>query len=216
MVKEFKKELTKLSGVDFFNPKYRDLFKRYFPDDNNDSDVNDIEKERLKDVIGEENMEEVKVPGVVETPEEGSRETSNDDKEIQEEALPKEEQPETVETLEELTEPDALDEGNESQPEQAVDTAQNNHELLETRIELELMKAGIREDRVEAAKKLFLQDIHTIDDLAKVKDLINQFPEWKKNDKVEAKPFGMPIGNFGDGLTEEEKRLKAMGIDPRA
>ena len=26
---EFKKELSRLSGVDFFNPKFRDVFKKF-------------------------------------------------------------------------------------------------------------------------------------------------------------------------------------------
>ena len=37
-VKELKRELSKLSGLDFFNPKYRDVFKKYFPDETGDED----------------------------------------------------------------------------------------------------------------------------------------------------------------------------------
>ena len=39
---ELKRELSKLSGVDFFNPKYRELFKKAFPEDK------DAEEEKLK------------------------------------------------------------------------------------------------------------------------------------------------------------------------
>ena len=30
---ELKRELSKLAGIDFFNPKYRDVFKKYLPDE---------------------------------------------------------------------------------------------------------------------------------------------------------------------------------------
>ena len=32
-ISELKRELSKLAGIDFFNPKYRDVFKKYFPDE---------------------------------------------------------------------------------------------------------------------------------------------------------------------------------------
>jgi len=92
----------------------------------------------------------------------------------------------------------------------------SNTELLEVRLELELIKAGIRPDRLASAKKLFMQEIHSIDDLAKVPDLVAQYPEWKKQDGEEAKPFGMSLDDNGDGLTAEERRLREMGIDPKA
>jgi len=87
---------------------------------------------------------------------------------------------------------------------------------LEVRLELELIKAGIRPDRLASAKKLFMQEIHSIDDLAKVPDLVAQYPEWKKQEGEEAKPFGMSLDDNGDGLTAEERRLREMGIDPKA
>lgn len=50
-INEFKRELSKVSGIDFFNPKYRELFKKYFPADK------DAEEERLKDMGGADEEE---------------------------------------------------------------------------------------------------------------------------------------------------------------
>ena len=71
MIIELKKELSKLSGVDFFNPKYRDVFKKYFPNDESTDAENTNEEERLKEVIGEDSYEELT--------EETSNETENFD-----------------------------------------------------------------------------------------------------------------------------------------
>ena len=46
-------------------------------------------------------------------------------------------------------------------------------------------------------------------------EMIKQYPEWLHREKTVAKPIGMTMDNLGDGLTEEEKKLKQMGIDPR-
>ena len=48
---ELKRELSKLSGIDFFNPKFRDVFKKYFPDDK------DAEEEKLEQMGIEEETE---------------------------------------------------------------------------------------------------------------------------------------------------------------
>ena len=239
MVKELKKELSKLSGIDFFNPKYRDVFKKYFPNDTTENDVNDNEEDRLKEVLGEEN-EETKTPDT----QENSTDTVEENAEDKKEETPSDEQGEETDKADaDPTEEDAEDKGEDNAPEtENVDSSeqtetnaeesldnsttdapettiseQNNtsNELLEMKVELALVRAGIREDRLDAAKKLFMADIHSIEDLSKLKDLVQQYPEWLKQTRLEAQPFGMPLGDNGDGLTEEEKRLKAMGIDPR-
>ena len=239
MVKELKKELSKLSGIDFFNPKYRDVFKKYFPNDTTENDVNDNEEDRLKEVLGEEN-EETKTPDT----QENSTDTVEENAEDKKEETPSDEQGEETDKADaDPTEEDAEDKGEDNAPEtENVDSSeqtetnaeesldnsttdapettiseQNNasNELLEMKVELALVRAGIREDRLDAAKKLFMADIHSIEDLSKLKDLVQQYPEWIKQTRQEAQPFGMPLGDNGDGLTEEEKRLKAMGIDPR-
>lgn len=240
-VKELKKELSKLSGIDFFNPKYRDVFKKYFPNDTTENDVNDNEEDRLKEVLGEE-KEETKIPDTQENST-GEVEEKADDKK---EDAPSDEQGEetdkadtdpTEEKVENNDAEDTSDTENNEGSEQTETVAEENqdvsttdapnptnseqnnntsNELLEMKVELALVRAGVREDRLDAAKKLFMADIHSIEDLSKLKDLVQQYPEWLKQTKQEAQPFGMPLGDNGDGLTEEEKRLKAMGIDPRS
>lgn len=259
MVKELKKELSKLSGVDFFNPKYRDVFKKYFPNDTTESDVNDNEEDRLKEVLGEETEE---TPKAVETQEnaEGNKEentsedndeTSTDENKEEDKSDNSDEEPskdngddadtqdatdtepnaddnDSTDTTDSSqgTETTAEDDNQDTSSTETTDTLpttednagvdNTSKELLETKVELQLVKANVREDRLESAKKLFMQEIHSLEDLDKLKDLIKQYPEWLKQNKPEVKPFGMPLEDNGDGLTEEEKRLKAMGIDPKS
>ena len=256
MVKELKKELSKLSGVDFFNPKYRDVFKKYFPNDTTESDVNDNEEDRLKEVLGEDVEETTKTSDTQENTADNNGENASEDKDGTSTEETKEgdesdnsdaktseddgEESDAQDTTDTEPNADAGDstetdttesseqtettEGEDTQdtsstvPTTEENTATDNtsQELLETKVELQLVKANVREDRLEAAKKLFMQEIHSLEDLDKLKDLIKQYPEWLKQNKPEAKPFGMPMGDNGDGLTEEEKRLKAMGIDPKS
>ena len=50
---ELKKELSKLTGIDMFNPRFREVFKKYFPEDK------DAEEERLEDLELNEESEEI-------------------------------------------------------------------------------------------------------------------------------------------------------------
>lgn len=225
MIKEFKKELSKLAGIDFFNPKFRDVFKRYFPDDADKEEETTAEEERLKEVVGDEQVEDIEK----ELASESSNETVEEEntEEIQnagEEVKTEENVDETVsdeESVEdkENTESDgdnSTDESLDAEPVSEGEPKQEpNQELVDTKVELELVKAGVREDRLEPAKRLILSEIHGLEDLDKVKEMIKQFPEWIKESAINTKPFGMPVGEGGGDLTEEEKRLKAMGIDPR-
>lgn len=225
MIKEFKKELSKLAGIDFFNPKFRDVFKRYFPDDADKEEETTAEEERLKEVVGDEQVEDIEK----ELASESSNETVEEEntEKIQnagEEVKTEENVDETVsdeESVEdkENTESDgdnSTDESLDAEPVSEGEPKQEpNQELVDTKVELELVKAGVREDRLEPAKRLILSEIHGLEDLDKVKEMIKQFPEWIKESAINTKPFGMPVGEGGGDLTEEEKRLKAMGIDPR-
>lgn len=225
MIKEFKKELSKLSGVDFFNPKFRDVFKRYFPDDVDKEEETTAEEERLKEVVGDEQVEDIEK----ELDSENSNETTEEEKteEIQnvdEEVKTEENVDETIQDEESVKDKlttesngDSLtDESLTTEPTPEIEPKQEpNQELVDTKVELELVKAGVREDRLEPAKRLILSEIHGLEDLDKVKEMIKQFPEWIKESAINTKPFGMPVGEGGGDLTEEEKRLKAMGIDPR-
>lgn len=225
MIKEFKKELSKLAGIDFFNPKFRDVFKRYFPDDADKEEETTAEEERLKEVVGDEQVKDIEKELASENSdgtaeEENTEEIQNVDEEVktgenatestQEEGV--EENKEKTDSQDETTTDESLDAEpvSEAEPKQ-----EPNQELVDTKVELELVKAGVREDRLEPAKRLILSEIHGLEDLDKVKEMIKQFPEWIKESAINTKPFGMPVGEGGGDLTEEEKRLKAMGIDPR-
>ena len=215
MIKEFKKELSKLSGVDFFNPKFRDVFKKYFPD--SDEDINTNEEDRLKEVIGEEvynnlqeeeNSQEV-VENVTEEPEEETSSNEEESLETENEEIVEENEPEEVKEDEDKTvEP-------EEEQNNSIENDSTKEELLETKVELELVKAGVREDRLEPAKRLFISEVKNLGDLDKLKELIKEYPEFLKSNKADTKPFGMPITDNSDVLTAEEKRLKAIGINPR-
>ena len=224
MIKEFKKELSRLAGIDFFNPKFRDVFKRYLPDDADREEETTAEEERLKEVVGDEQLqnleEEIAENSDAVVPEDSAEEIQSVDKEGKTE----EDVDETVQDEESVEDDDntesdgksSTDESLNAEPAPEVKPKQEaNQELVDTKVELELVKAGVREDRLEPAKRLILSEIHGLEDLDKVKAMIKQFPEWIKESAVNTKPFGMPVGEGGGDLTEEEKRLKAMGIDPR-
>lgn len=225
MIKEFKKELSKLAGIDFFNPKFRDVFKRYFPDDVDKEEETTAEEERLKEVVGNERVEDIEKELASENSdetaeEENTEEIQNADEEVEtEENIDEIVQDEESAEDKENTESDgdnSTDEGLDAEPVSEAEPKQEpNQELVDTKVELELVKAGVREDRLEPAKRLILSEIHGLEDLDKVKEMIKQFPEWIKESAINTKPFGMPVGEGGGDLTEEEKRLKAMGIDPR-
>lgn len=216
MIKEFKKELSKLSGVDFFNPKFRDVFKKYFPD--SDEDINTNEEDRLKEVIGEEaynnlqeeeNSQEV-VENITEEPEEETSSNEEESLEAENEEIVEEDEPQ-----EEVKEDEDKTVKPEEEQNNSIENDSTKEELLETKVELELVKAGVREDRLEPAKKLFISEVKNLGDLDKLKELIKEYPEFLKSNKADTKPFGMPITDNSDVLTAEEKRLKAIGINPR-
>lgn len=193
---EFKRELSKLSGVDFFNPKYRELFKKYFPSDK------EAEDERLKDMggAGEEEIAE----------KEQDVEKAEDEREIDKIEEEKADSPEKREEKAEEKREETHEIGKD------VDELKEDKmtdELLETKIENALLRNGVREEKLGAAMRLAKSEISSIDELGKVKEILAEFPEWVRGYK--AKGFGMDVDNGADNLTEEEKRLKAMGINPR-
>lgn len=198
MVKELKRELSRLSGVDFFNPKYREAFKKFFPDDADES------KEEAEDEAAETNAEEVK--GFEET--KGKIEESEQDAEISERESEGSEEEVAEQESEEDDEYDS-DDYEEKDDGHGIDPYA---ELLEARIENELLRGGVREDRLAHAMRLAKSEICCIEELHKVKDILNDFPEWVRAEKP--KGYGMEVDPH-DGLTAEERRLKEMGIDPK-
>ena len=198
MVKELKRELSRLSGVDFFNPKYREAFKKFFPDDA------DEVKEEAEDEAAETNAEEVK--GFEET--KGKIEENEQDAEVSERESDGNEEEGAEQESEEEEEYDS-DDSEEKSERHGIDPYA---ELLEARIENELLRGGVREDRLEHAMRLAKSEICCIEELHKVKDILNDFPEWVRAEKP--KGYGMEVDPH-DGLTAEERRLKEMGIDPK-
>lgn len=216
MVKELKKELSKLSGVDFFNPKYRDVFKKYFPDDAVESELNTDDAaldENIEISATDEVVEETKKDAPVMEVKEDKQADGVDEE--MEEVESKADEAEAKEPEIDSGNVEEDEAGDDSTEEQKPNSEDASKELFETKVELELVKAGVREDRLEAAKRLFMSEITSLDETGKVKDMVKQYPEWIKA-KPQAKPFGMPLTDDGDGLTAEERRLKEMGIDPRA
>lgn len=198
MVKELKRELSRLSGVDFFNPKYREAFKKFFPDDADEA------KEEAEDEAAETNAEEVK--GFEET--KGKIEENEQDAEVSERESDGNEEEDVEQESEEEDEYDS-DDSEEKSERHGIDPYA---ELLEARIENELLRGGVREDRLEHAMRLAKSEICCIEELHKVKDILNDFPELVRAEKP--KGYGMEVDPH-DGLTAEERRLKEMGIDPK-
>ena len=215
---ELKRELSRLSGVDFFNPKYRDVFKKYFPEEK------DAEEERAEELLDETKgvePEEEKVDEVAEVKEDAEKE---DKAEEIEEDIEKAEDEREIDKIEEdkADNDEKKDEKAEEVEEESeeigekVDEEKTDYEdeLFDTKLELALVRSGVRDDKLETAKD-YLKYRLDGRDLEKVGEILKDFPEWTKKDRNEPKGFGMAVDEVGDGLTEEEKRLKRMGIDPR-
>lgn len=223
MISELKRELSRLSGIDFFNPKFRDVFKKYLPEEK------DAEEERAEEVLEEKGIEPEEINEPVaeseEKAEEVKEEAEKDDKaeEIEEDIEKAEDEREIDKIEEEKADSDEkkdekAEEVNEESEEigKKVDEEKADYEdeLFDTRLELALVRNNVRDDKLETAKDYLKYKLNDRD-LAKVVDILKEFPEWTKKDKNEPKAFGMSVDESGDGLTEEEKHLKALGIDPK-
>lgn len=202
---EFKRELSKLLGVDLFNPKFRDIFNKYFPAESK------AENDKLKELgIEEEQKEDVAVEKEAEVVTEAEEEVEKEPEasEPAEDEADKEPEPEAEKPAEE--ENPAGEEEEAAEPEvPAVDNAAK--ELLDAKIELAVIKSGVRADRVDTAKRLLRNEVQSIDDLSKIDDILKGVPEWFES-KGKPKAFGMAVDERGDGLTEEERQLKLRGI----
>ena len=211
-INELRRELSRLTGIDMFNPKFRDVFKKYFPNDE------DAEEKRLQEVgiespkpeIIEPKEEEVKEPEQVEAKEEDI-EKAEDEREIDKIEEEKAEDSDKKEEKEEEVKEESEEIGKE------VDDLKEDYadELFDAKLELALVKSNVREDKLDTAKGYVKYALGEEADLGKVDSILKEFPEWIKHDKNEAKGFGMSVDEVGDNLTEEEKRLKKMGINPR-
>jgi hypothetical protein len=182
---QFRKELSKVSGIDFFNPRYREILRRYCePQD----EATDKEVEKLED-MGIEDGTEVKTENAeVNEQEAVAQETPVEDGiKTEEVALVDETEKDTAEDVAADTEsketPDEVKTEAEPEPTAEKPAVDGGADL---KAEVEALKAEI----------------------AKLTQIIAE------TTKPEPKPFGMAVGERGAGLTEEQKRLKAMGIDP--
>lgn len=192
---EFKRELSKVSGIDFFNPKYRELFKKYFPADKDAGD--DLKEE------GGVDEEEI-------TEKEEDIDKAEDEREIDKIEEEKADEPEKREEKAEEVREETHEIGKDVDE---LKEDKTSDELLEAKIENALLRGGVREEKLGAAMRLVKSEIKSLDELDKVKEILSEFPEWVHGYKAEG--FGMDVDEGSDNLTEEEKRLKAMGINPR-
>jgi hypothetical protein len=222
---KIKTELSKLSGVDMHNPKYREFFKRHFGGEDKDAKeiIEDSEVVVEEEVLSEEVLDDIQ--DAIDDKEdeiEDAEERAEEEAEVVAESAEKSAEEIALEKLIGATEEsgeevsaEVEDIVSEVQPESESAPAINlNNQLLETQLELELVRAGVRADRIEIAKRIFLQDMKDGADVEVIREKIAQFPEWITK-KGGAQSFGMPLGDKASPLTEEEKALKRMGIDPR-
>lgn len=200
MLNELKRELSKLSGVDFFNPKYRDVFKKYFS--GNEEETEEPEKEKLKE-MGKAADEEIKDKTEDIDKAEDEREIDKIEEEKAESPEKRDEKAEEVREESEVIGKD-VDE---------LKKDKTGDELLAVKIENELLRGGVREEKLGAAMRLAKSEVGSLEELGKVREILKDYPEWVRGYK--ARGFGMSVDNDTDNLTEEEKRLKQMGIDPR-
>jgi|GEM_PF-3026844 len=230
---ELKSELSKISGVNMHNPKFRKVFKKYIAAEVED----EVAEVKEDDVVADKEVVENAVAEVAD--EVKTRENPTDETveaiadNVEEEA--KEELAEVAdETIDEVTEDstETVTEVAEETPETetvASDTADSvevpteaesvpaidlNGQLLETKLELELVRAGVREDRLEVAKRLFLPELQQGLSIEDLRIKISAFPEWLAKSGG-AQGFGMPLGDNTSALTNEEKQLKKLGVSPR-
>ncbi len=170
------------------------------------------EQKKLEEALqgAESNTEQIEEP-VTEQTEETEQGESTTTEQTQEEQTSEEQEVQNVEEQEE----EPVQDTEESTEQNAINNPPAFQELLETKIELALIKLGIREDRIEAAKRLFKTEIHSIEDLDKLKELVKEFPEWQKQKREQGAGFGANLKENGNSLSEEEKKLKSMGIDPK-
>lgn len=105
---------------------------------------------------------------------------------------------------------------------QPVKQSDNSDELLSLKAENALLKAGIKPDRIDAARKLFVAEGFALD---KASEFVAKYPEWKQQqeggyDIKKGAPLGGPTAPTPNGsvtLNDFEKKVmaarKARGLD---
>ena len=187
---ELKKELSKLTGIDMFSPKFREVFKKYFPDDKDaeeekiddtipnkteDSEVKEVE-DKVEDIDKAEDEREI---DKIEEDKADTDEKADEKKEeVKEES---EEIGKDVDEVEEKTEEPIAETADDVRDGGEDETEKLKDELTDTKIELELVKSGVRADKLESAKKYTKYAIDG--DLSKIGEILKEYPEWRNIDK---------------------------------
>lgn len=216
---ELKRELSKLTGIDFFNPKFREVFKKHFPNERDaeeekvDEILDDNKDEKVDDTEAEDFVKDMKDINTKEADEKVESKVEDIDKAEDEREIDKieEEKAESPEIADEKAE--EVNEESHEIGKSVNELEDSKKQLLDAKIELELIRNGVSSERLESAKRMAKYEIGSLDELYKVKDLIREYPEWVRSFKP--KDFGMAVDENADDLTEEEKKLKQMGINPR-
>jgi len=226
-LKEKKQKLSKILGINLFDEKYSDVDSILDVDDADGGSSDDVSDDKVADKSQQE----------IEKAAEQSKETeASDNKQDDDKAEPEheadakakseteaeqhddneldyqhdDENGEGVPSDDTEADSDDIEQGGDEVEKQSLE--QYNDELFTAKLEAKLLRANIREDRLDSAIKLFKAE-YGIEDITLVAKWIQQYPEWTQStSKSTAKDFGMPVGEKDSGMTAEEKRLKELGL----
>lgn len=223
-LKEKKRKLSEILGINVFDSRYKEIDALLEKETEADKE---IEPEATEENQAEETTAEEIKAETADT-EEG---TENEEKQTEAETTAKgEDKEETAEgdvTEEEETKSEDDSESADGEETETQSSGEDNTEtadategesnsmeaeLFDAKLEAKLLRAGVREDKLDAAKKLFKAD-HTLADVEQVEKWVKEYPEWiKQKTKEQAKGFGMGVGENDTAETAEDKRLRELGI----
>lgn len=211
-LKEMKRKLSEIIGINLFEPKYKEIDKILGNGENTENAAEfDVETDKKEPVDAPgENAEDSEPENITEPDSEDEELSANDDS-IEEQ---KDGESEFDAGNEEA---DAGEQSDDNQPESEMNSEESEAdgieaELFDAKLEAALLRVGIREEKLDAAKKLFKAD-HTLSDIGLVEKWAKDYPEWlEQKTKRQAVGFGMGVGENDVGETAEEKRLRELGI----
>lgn len=209
-LKEKKRRLSEILGINLFEARYKEVDGVLDTEEDSEKpseDVNPLGGER-----DEASPDSAETENDSEPPYEGAETTDEETGEggtVEEETAEEESEGAAKDTAEETEE-----EGTAEAPTEEVLESHESmeSELFDAKLEARLLRAGIREDKIDAAKKLFRAD-HSLADIDEVEKWVKEYPEWvKQKTREQAKGFGIGVGEHDGGETSEEKRLRELGI----
>lgn len=225
-LKEKKRKLSEILGINLFEPRYREIDAALSEDEEREADKES--PQALPEAPPEDAAAADETEAAEET-DEAEKNTEAADKQDSDEPSERADEPETAEEEVEPAEPDeaetaegendeaeqtAAEESESTEPGEAQtsEAARLEAELFDARLEAGLLRLGIREDKLDAAKKLFKAD-HASEELNKLEGWVKEYPEWTRRKSAEAaKGFGMGVGERDSAETAEDKRLRELGI----